>query len=185
MTAHYSKPLARLGKCDSNVRFDMKKQLIIALCLVVVGSVFASTRSGRTGADVLSISDACESFRHYYEVYPPQESWFDELSATSNAVINTERVRFINLGLNEDSWGQKFVYLLPGKHNPNTFDLYSLGADGISQTRGDDPDDLANWHEASRWHRQYDSSIITPFRVVIMSIILTAIALILRSQKKD
>ena len=40
--------------------------------------------------------------------------------------------------------------------------MYSLGADGKTETDGDDPDDISNWHEPERWrnslsHRHYHS----------------------------
>ncbi len=44
-----------------------------------------------------------------------------------------------------DPWGREYVYLSPGKHNTNTFDLYSLGEDGASNSGGQDPDDIASW----------------------------------------
>jgi len=44
-----------------------------------------------------------------------------------------------------DPWGHEYVYCCPGKHNTNTFDLYSLGTDGVSKTGGADADDIASW----------------------------------------
>ena len=43
-------------------------------------------------------------------------------------------------GKTTDPWGRPYVYRYPGKHNPNGFDLFSLGPDG----RGTG-DDLGNW----------------------------------------
>ena len=36
-----------------------------------------------------------------------------------------------------DSWGHPYVYEFPGKHNPESYDLYSLGPD---QKAGTDDD---------------------------------------------
>lgn len=44
-------------------------------------------------------------------------------------------------GIPLDPWGHEYVYLCPGIHNPNSYDLYSAGPDGI---RGDQ-DDIGNW----------------------------------------
>lgn len=49
----------------------------------------------------------------------------------------------------EDPWGHPYVYRFPGVHNTNTFDLYSLGPDGISKSGGNDPDDIGNWGKPS------------------------------------
>jgi type II secretion system protein G len=40
-----------------------------------------------------------------------------------------------------DPWGRPYVYECPGKHNPSSYDLMSMGPDG--RIGGDD--DLANW----------------------------------------
>jgi len=40
-----------------------------------------------------------------------------------------------------DPWGRAYVYKFPGTHNPESYDLYSLGKDG--QEGGGD--DVVNW----------------------------------------
>jgi general secretion pathway protein G len=45
-----------------------------------------------------------------------------------------------------DPWDEPFQYESPGQHNPNTFDLWSQGADG--EPGGDDAGaDIGNWSE--------------------------------------
>ncbi|HPF39931.1 MAG TPA: type II secretion system major pseudopilin GspG [Phycisphaerae bacterium] len=43
----------------------------------------------------------------------------------------------------QDPWGHTYVYRYPGDHREDSFDLYSLGPDGID---GND-DDINNWKE--------------------------------------
>ena len=43
----------------------------------------------------------------------------------------------------QDPWGRAYVYKYPGEHNEGSFDLYSLGRDGVEG--GDD--DIVNWDE--------------------------------------
>ncbi len=43
-----------------------------------------------------------------------------------------------------DPWGRPYVYVSPGRNNPNSYDLYSLGADGREGTE----DDVTNWNKA-------------------------------------
>jgi general secretion pathway protein G len=40
-----------------------------------------------------------------------------------------------------DPWGDEYIYEFPGKHNPGSYDLMSVGPDG---KRGTD-DDIGNW----------------------------------------
>jgi general secretion pathway protein G len=43
-----------------------------------------------------------------------------------------------------DPWGNPYVYLAPGEHNPEGYDLLSLGADGAPGGEGEDAD-IAAW----------------------------------------
>ena len=43
-----------------------------------------------------------------------------------------------------DSWGRPFVFKRPGDHNTQSYDLYSLGADGEEGGEGDNAD-IGNW----------------------------------------
>lgn len=40
-----------------------------------------------------------------------------------------------------DPWGHPYQYRNPGAHNPQTYDVYSMGPDGQDGT----PDDIGNW----------------------------------------
>ena len=42
----------------------------------------------------------------------------------------------------KDPWGKDYVYVSPGVHNPEEYDLSSLGKDGIESK-----DDIINWSE--------------------------------------
>ncbi|RMF59574.1 MAG: type II secretion system protein GspG [Calditrichaeota bacterium] len=43
----------------------------------------------------------------------------------------------------EDPWGEKYVYVAPGEHNTESYDLYSKGPD--RQKGGND--DITNWED--------------------------------------
>jgi general secretion pathway protein G len=44
-------------------------------------------------------------------------------------------------GIPVDRWGNKYIYEFPGKHNPSSYDLMSVGPDGKKGTE----DDIGNW----------------------------------------
>jgi len=46
--------------------------------------------------------------------------------------------------LPKDPWGNAYVYVSPGNHNPESYDLSSSGADGMESQ-----DDIVNWREAA------------------------------------
>ncbi len=41
-----------------------------------------------------------------------------------------------------DGWGRALLYSIPGVHNQQSFDLWSLGKDG----KPDTGDEVCNWH---------------------------------------
>lgn len=43
-----------------------------------------------------------------------------------------------------DPWGNRFQYRSPGIHNPESYDLWSLGPDGLESS-----DDIGNWSDAN------------------------------------
>jgi len=45
----------------------------------------------------------------------------------------------------KDAYGQKFIYKCPGEHNPDEYDLYSMGRDRKDGT----DDDIVNWQKES------------------------------------
>lgn len=40
----------------------------------------------------------------------------------------------------KDPWGRDYMYVFPGKHNKDSYDLFSLGQDGEESA-----DDVSNW----------------------------------------
>ena len=44
----------------------------------------------------------------------------------------------------KDPWGLDYQYLSPGQHNPQSFDIWTLGADGTPGGEGGDRD-VGNW----------------------------------------
>lgn len=42
--------------------------------------------------------------------------------------------------LPKDPWGNDYVYVAPGVHNPESYDLSSVGSDGVESA-----DDVTNW----------------------------------------
>lgn len=45
-----------------------------------------------------------------------------------------------------DPWGRPYRYLQPGSRNPQDYDLFSLGPDGVEGTA----DDIGNWEKEAR-----------------------------------
>jgi general secretion pathway protein G len=48
-----------------------------------------------------------------------------------------------------DPWGNPYCYLCPGRENPDGYDLFSLGADGVEGGVGDG-EDIKSWEDLHR-----------------------------------
>jgi general secretion pathway protein G len=42
----------------------------------------------------------------------------------------------------KDPWGNEYVYVSPGTHNPESYDLFSYGTDGVESS-----DDIVSWEK--------------------------------------
>jgi general secretion pathway protein G len=85
-----------------------------------------------------------ELFRLHVGKYPTTAEGLDALLEPPRAALWAARWQgpYSRPGMLEDAWGNRFQYACPGRHNPETFDLWSTG--GLP-----DPRDLwiTNWRE--------------------------------------
>ena len=79
-----------------------------------------------------------------YEVdtgsYPPTIPGLNALMKAPEGVTNWHGPYF-EKEIPPDPWGHNFIYICPGIHNPQDYDLSSRGPDGFVGT----DDDIGNW----------------------------------------
>ena len=51
---------------------------------------------------------------------------------------------YLSKQLASDPWGRPYLYMSPGRVNPTTYDLYTLGRDGKPGGEGEDAD-ITSW----------------------------------------
>jgi general secretion pathway protein G len=82
--------------------------------------------------------------------YPTTEQGLQALieqPATDPAPKNWNGPYLKQKSMPEDPWGNPFVYISPGEHNSEEYDLYSLGPDGVQSD-----DDVTNWLDEDAKH---------------------------------
>ncbi len=134
--------------------FTLVEILVVLVILGLLVSVVAPTvlnqaddaRVQKVYADFANIQTALKLYRLDNFVYPSSEQGLEALVTVSS--LDPEPRNFKRGGyldrVPRDPWGHKYLYLSPGEQGE--FDLYSLGADGISG--GEDQNtDLGNWDE--------------------------------------
>ena len=114
--------------------------IIGILAALVIPKIAGNTERARVTAAQADINGGIKSALGQYEVdigfYP--KSLNDLLVAPANAK-NWHGPYLDKLPV--DPWGNPYIYYFPGKHNPNGYDLLSIGPD---QKEGTD-DDVGNW----------------------------------------
>lgn len=70
-----------------------------------------------------------------------------------------------------DAWGNAFVYRYPGLHNLMSYDLYSMGEDGKSESGGNDADDISNWNSEDTRIDYYKPKISIREKAIIFVIV--------------
>ena len=91
---------------------------------------------------------ALDNFKTDCDRFPSTAEGLAALNTRPADIAETKwRGPYLRAAVPKDHWGHDYVYLCPGIRHTNGFDLYSCGPDGVSKTRGDDADDIANWRK--------------------------------------
>ena len=138
----------------------------------------------RTADSLKALSEAIELFYEKYREYPTQEFWSPELLAIEGAILNRVEPILPDPDVLNDAWGNAFVYKSPGIRRPGSYDLYSLGADGKSETDGDDPDDISNWHDPARRRKHYEKSSISGIHLILLTGMGVAVVLLAKARRR-
>ena len=122
--------------------------VIISLVSGVVG-VAVLNRLGEARTKVAytqlkNISDALELYKLSMRNYPSTSEGLQALVTPKN-----NEKPFMQQ-VPQDPWGNEYVYIYPGTHNPGSFDLMSYGPDSVQGGN----DDVTNWDD----HEGYPGS---------------------------
>jgi general secretion pathway protein G len=111
---------------------------------------FAVSRCQRARSDIGLISTVLKMYKADTGAYPTQNQGLAALSTKPEGIDSSLWCGpYLQKGIPKDPWGNDYIYVIPGKHSREGFDLYSLGEDGESATGGNDPDDVNNWDPES------------------------------------
>jgi general secretion pathway protein G len=117
--------------------------LIIGLLSTIVGvSIFAQVDKSRVttaSAQISSLEGVLELYRMDNANYPTTEEGLEAMLVESGKYLQKKRIP-------PDPWGNPYQYEQPGQNNPESFDLWSLGADGQSGGEGVNAD-VGNWFD--------------------------------------
>lgn len=117
--------------------------ILAILAAVVVPKFTARSKDAKIAAAKTSISafsTALAAFEVDMGRYPTASEGLAVLR-TPPADASDWKGPYVEKDIGNDPWNNPYVYRCPGQHNPNGFDLFSMGPDG-KEGGGDDID---NW----------------------------------------
>ncbi len=128
--------------------------IIAVLAAVVAPEVFRNVGDANAGAarqQVEIFATALDSYRLDNHRYPDTEQGLGALRVEPTVGERPARWRgpYLRRAIPDDPWGRPYLYLSPGRANPHSYDLYSLGRDGREGGEGEDAD-VTSWGEPLR-----------------------------------
>ncbi len=130
--------------------FTLIELLLVLVILGILAAIVVPKFSGRTEqarvtaaqSQIATFGTALDAFEVDNGYYPKgKNGLFDLVQQPSDA--QSWRGPYLKSEIPADPWGNAYIYECPGKNNPSSYDLMSLGPDG----RVGGEDDITNWQQ--------------------------------------
>ena len=124
--------------------------ILIALAIGLVGpEVFKRLAQGRQDSvrsQIAGFDMTLASYRMDNGTYPTTDQGLEALRTRPVLPPVPEKWNgpYLSKEVPVDPWGNPYRYICPGKRNPEGYDLYSLGSDGMEGGIGEAAD-ITNW----------------------------------------
>jgi general secretion pathway protein G len=120
---------------------------IIALLLGAgfhyMGNTFGIAQDARLESDIATFQSKLKLYEAMNGFLPSTEQGLQALVTVPESDPKPTKWYQLMEKLPKDPWGSNYIYEQPGKHNQDSYDVYSPGKDRIPNT----PDDVGNWEE--------------------------------------
>jgi general secretion pathway protein G len=123
--------------------------IIATLAAVVAPQVFRNVGDAKASAaksQVEIFALALDSYRLDNDEYPSTEQGLASLrtAPVTGDLPRNWRGPYLRKTVPLDPWGRPYIFIAPGKENPASYDVYTLGRDGKSGGEGEDAD-VTSW----------------------------------------
>ena len=133
--------------------FTLIELLLVLVILGILAAIVVPKFSGRTEqarqtaatSQIATFGTALDAFEVDNGFYPKGKSGLNDLVTAARDAQNW-RGPYMKGEIPLDPWGHAYVYECPGKHNPSSYDIMSVGPDG----RAGSEDDVTNWQQPSQ-----------------------------------
>ena len=131
--------------------FTLMEVLLVLVILVVLGSIVVMNFGNvQTGANINAAKSQISTlktplgvYRMDINQYPSTSQGLGALRQRPGDLANANKWKgpYLEQDLPADPWGNPYQYEFPGRRNPDSYDLWSFGPDGVNGTA----DDIGNW----------------------------------------
>ncbi len=119
--------------------------LVVMIIGLLLGTAIYKLRGNVEISRSVAVQSSLQSIKTQLKLYeslngfpPTTEQGLQALVAQPQGEPQPTRwTQFLD-SVPKDPWGKPFVYVSPGRKNPNSYDLYSSGPDRIPDTADDD-----------------------------------------------
>ena len=109
--------------------------LIAGIVGIAVVGQLQDAQVDAASVQIKNVGEALELYKIKFNQYPTTAEGLSALTRPPGGK------RPLMETVPKDPWGQDYIYVAPGQHNPAKFDIQSKGPDGIADTE----DDIKNW----------------------------------------
>lgn len=117
--------------------------MLMATLAVGIANQLDKARVSNAKAQILRIEQALEFYQLDNARFPTADQGLQALVTRPTSPPEPRSYNpagYIKPDALKDPWDQPFQYRIPGEHNPQTFDIWSIGPDGV-----EGGDDITNW----------------------------------------
>jgi general secretion pathway protein G len=115
--------------------------LLMGMVIFQVSDLSGGAKREKAQADLLAFKEMFASYELDNGSLPTTEQGIKALWSKPTVEPVPPRWRALLDQETLDPWGHPYQYRNPGKHNPDKYDVFSMGEDGLPDT----DDDIGNW----------------------------------------
>jgi general secretion pathway protein G len=120
--------------------------LVVTIIALLMGAAIYKLAGNVEVSRHVRVQGDIQAFNTQLKLYQSLNGFFPTTDQGLQALVTppvtdpkpTRWTQLMNDPLPKDPWGTPYIYLCPGKKNPNSYDLYSAGPDRTPDTADDD-----------------------------------------------
>ncbi len=120
--------------------------IIAGFAVINIGPIKRSADKRAAKAGIAAFETALDAYSLDVGMYPTTNEGLQALRYPPADIPNPTAWAgpYLKRDIPLDPWNRPYIYVYPGRHNPDSYDVYSLGPYGQDGT----PDNIGNWPDS-------------------------------------